>query len=129
MSKKHTKSSSTEDYLETIYILKLKQNNIRAIDLSNALGYSRASVSNALKKMRELDLLEVSDKGYIYFLDKGLNIAERVYRKHKLLTNFFTLIGVDEEQAEIDACKIEHYISKEIAEKLSDFYEKIKEEY
>lgn len=129
MSKKHTKSSSTEDYLETIYILKLKQNNIRAIDLSNALGYSRASVSNALKKMRELDLLEVSDKGYIYFLDKGLNIAERVYRKHKLLTNFFTLIGVDEEQAEIDACKIEHYISKETAEKLSDFYEKIKEEY
>lgn len=102
---------SGEMYLETLLILSKKQNTVRAIDLAEEMGYSKPAVSRALARLRE-DLLILTDRdGRIAFTEKGRAIAEKVYRKHQLLTEFIMRLGVDEQTAEADACRIEHVIS------------------
>ena len=102
---------SGEMYLETILILSKKNNVVRAIDIAEHMGYSKPAVSRALGKLREDKLIITDRDGYIAFTENGRALAEKVYRKHVLLTEFIMRLGVDEETASADACRIEHVIS------------------
>ena len=102
---------SGEMYLETILFLTKKNNVVRAIDIAEHMGYSKAAVSRALSKLREDKLILTDRDGYIALTENGRTLAEKVYRKHVLLTEFFMHLGVDAETAESDACRIEHILS------------------
>ena len=102
---------SGEMYLETILILSKKTNVVRAIDIAEYMGYSKPAVSRALGKLREDKLIITDRDGYIAFTENGRSLAEKVYHKHVLLTEFIMRLGVDEETASADACRIEHVIS------------------
>lgn len=104
---------SREDYLETILILKKRNGTVRSIDIANEMGYSRPSVSRAIKLLREKDFINVSENGLISFTEKGQKKAKEVYERHVLITEFLTSLGVDELTASQDACRMEHVISKE----------------
>ena len=104
---------SGEMYLETILLLSKRKNLVRAIDVAEEMGYSKPSVSRALTRLREDDLILTNRDGYIAFTEAGRAIAEKVYHKHQLLTKFIVRLGVDEKTAEQDACRIEHVISDE----------------
>lgn len=109
---------SSEDYLETILMLKNKTGAVRSIDIAKHLSYSKASVSVAMKKLRENNFIEVDAEGFISLTEEGTLVAKRIYSRHKLLTQFFIHIGVNEETAAEDACKIEHDLSQETFEQL-----------
>lgn len=104
---------SREDYLERIYILSLEKDKVRAIDIATSLSYSKPSVSIALKKLKDENLITVDKHGAIELTLEGLNIAMKIYEKHQTITSFLISIGVNEKQALIDACKIEHDLSEE----------------
>lgn len=104
---------SGEMYLETILLLSRRKNLVRAIDVAEEMGFSKPSVSRALTKLRDDNLILTNRDGYIAFTESGREIAEKVYQKHKLLTDFFMRLGVSREIAEKDACRIEHIISDE----------------
>lgn len=104
---------SGEMYLETIYVLSQKKNFVRAIDICEEMGYSKPSVSRAMGLLRDGGYINVAKDGGITLTDLGLEVAERTYERHKVLSKFFISIGVDEETAVNDACKIEHVISSE----------------
>ena len=104
---------SAEDYLETILMLNQRMGRVRSIDVVNELGYTKASVSIAMKKLRENGYIAVDGEGNLTLLEPGLEIAQRIYSRHQLLTHFFVQLGVDEEVAAEDACKLEHVISDE----------------
>ncbi|MBR4882144.1 MAG: metal-dependent transcriptional regulator [Clostridia bacterium] len=104
---------SAENYIETIYMLTRRQGSVRSIDIANALEFSKPSVSIAMKNLRENGYIEVDDAGYISLTRMGLDIAERMYERHTLLTDFLVKLGVDPEIAAEDACRIEHVISGE----------------
>ena len=104
---------SGEMYLETILLLSKRKNLVRAIDVAEEMGYSKPSVSRALTRLREENLILTNRDGYIAFTEAGRAIAEKVYHKHQLLTKFIVRLGVDEKTAEQDACRIEHVISDE----------------
>ena len=104
-------NKSSEDYLETILLLKEKLGEVRSIDIVNETGYTKASISVAMKKLREQEYILMDSKGYISLTQKGRDLAENIYTKHRYLKQFFLEIGVDEENATEDACKIEHEIS------------------
>lgn len=110
--------ASAEDYLETILILKQRMGDVRSIDIVNELNYSKPSVSIAMKKLRENGYIEVDGNGYITLKDQGLEIAQNIYTRHRVLTEFLVSIGVSEETAAADACKIEHQLSQESFEKI-----------
>lgn len=103
---------SGEDYLERILMLKKQNKIVRAIDIATSLGYSRASVSVALKKLNEEGYITIVDRN-IDLTKKGLKIANEMLERHQLLTNMLVNLGVPYEIAEDDACKIEHHLSKE----------------
>lgn len=103
--------SSGEMYLETIYILQGKSGAVRALDVSEEMGFSKPSVSRALKKLIADGYIDVDSCGYISLTDSGRNVAVKIYERHNILTKMLTLLGVDEETAAEDACKIEHDIS------------------
>lgn len=105
-----------ENYLESILVLSLKQKEIHAIDIVNYLGYSKPSVSIMLKKLKEAGYIIINEESHIFLTDKGLEIATKIYNKHKLLKDFLLSIGVSEATAEDDACKIEHDLSDETIE-------------
>jgi Mn-dependent DtxR family transcriptional regulator len=115
---------SGEMYLETILTLKNKNQYVRSIDIANALNYSKPSVSRGMKILKEANYITIDDKGYIEFTDEGYKLAEEVYNRHQALTQFLVLIGVDKEQAENDACRIEHVISKETYYCIANFVKK-----
>ncbi len=115
------KFESKEMYLETIYELKEQHGNVRAIDVANALGYAKSSVSVALKNLKAKGMLEVLESGQIVLTKSGEALAKYVAQKHSLLTEFFVKIGVTEEIAVTDACKIEHVISDETISKIKEF--------
>lgn len=115
---------SKENYLESILILKEKLSNVRSIDVANELKYTKASVSVAMKQLRENGYVVIDENGYIMLTEKGLKVAEMVYNRHKLLTETLIHIGVSPETAREDACRIEHDISDETFCKLKEFYEK-----
>lgn len=104
---------SAEDYLETILMLKQKKPMIRSIDIVNELGYSKPSVSVAMKNLRENGYISMDHEGYITLEPAGLTIAEAVYERHTLLTRFLASLGVPEDIAAEDACRIEHVLSVE----------------
>ena len=104
---------SAEDYLESMIILKEKNGYIRSIDIATFLGVTKPSVSNAMKRLREEGYIEMNRSGFITLTEKGMEIADKIYTRHKKLTDFFTALGVDPQVAEDDACKIEHDISDE----------------
>ena len=102
---------SGEMYLETILVLSKSKGSVRAIDIANNMGFSKAAVSKALVKLKDENLIIVDDDLLIHLSEQGLKKANEVYEKHLLLTKYIMLLGVDEETAEKDACKIEHVIS------------------
>ena len=104
---------SGEMYLGTIYVLSQKKSFIRAIDVGGELGYSKPSVSRAIGILREGGYINVAEDGGLTLTEAGLEVAERTYERHTVLTQMFIKLGVDEEIAENDACKIEHVISVE----------------
>ena len=104
---------SAEDYLERILILHEQNEKVIALDIANSFGYSKASVSRAMKNLRENDYITVSVNGNIELTDKGIKVAKKIYERHKLLTEMLVLIGVDKDTASKDACKIEHDLSDE----------------
>ena len=105
--------SSAEDYLETILILYNRKGMVRSIDVAHEMGFSKPSVSVAMRNLREQECITVSPEGYITLLPKGQEIAERIYERHTVFTNLLTALGVPEEIAVEDACRIEHVISEE----------------
>ena len=104
---------SAEDYLESMVILKEKNGYIRSVDIAEFLGVTKPSVSNAMKRLREEGYIEMNRSGFITLTEKGMDIADKIYTRHKKLTDFFITLGVDPDVAEDDACKIEHDISDE----------------
>ena len=104
---------SAENYLETILILKNKNGAVRSIDIANELGFSKPSVSVAMKNLRENGYIEVDSSGYITLLDSGRRIAEKIYDRHTTLSKWLVSLGVDAKTAAEDACRIEHIISSE----------------
>ena len=109
---------SAEDYLEMILMLREQKGYARSIDIASALGVTKPSVSFAMKKLRENGYIAMDPENYITLTDRGMEIAERIYTRHKALTKFLIQIGVDEKIAREDACKIEHDISPETFEAL-----------
>ena len=107
---------SAEDYLEAILIVRERRGMVRSIDIANELSFSKPSVSVAMKKLRESGYIEMDTDGYIRLLPAGAEIAERIYERHRLLTDFFVRLGVSREAAAADACKVEHDLSQETFE-------------
>jgi Mn-dependent DtxR family transcriptional regulator len=109
---------SAEDYLESILILKERQGLVRSIDIAHEKNFSKPSVSVAMKRLRENGFIEMDPDGYITLLPPGEEIAQRIYVRHRLLSQFLERLGVSSENAVADACKMEHDISTESFDKL-----------
>ena len=104
---------SGEMYLESIYVLSKKNQSVLSIDVCEYMGYSKPSVSRAVKILRENGYITVEQNGNLLLTEKGKSVAESMYQRHTVLTNFLTSLGVDADVAARDACKIEHVISEE----------------
>ena len=104
---------SAENYLETIYILSLKNSHVRSIDIVNELDFAKPSVSVAMKNLREHGYISMDSDGYITLTDQGKVIAENMYERHTLLSQWLMDLGVEKETATEDACRIEHVLSKD----------------
>ena len=115
---------SAEDYLESILIVQERLGSVRSIDIVNELGYSKPSVSIAMKKLRENGYISMAADGTITLNDSGLEVASRVYGRHKTLTRLFTLLGVSPEIAAEDACKVEHDLNEETFARITEFVQK-----
>ena len=111
-------NESAENYLETILMLSKKLPVVRSVDIANELGFKKSSVSIAMKNLRQKQHITVTDAGYIYLTDSGREIAEMIYERHQLISNWLVKLGVPEEIATEDACRMEHVISKESFEAL-----------
>ena len=114
---------SAENYLETILVLKHKNNFVRSIDVANHLGFSKPSVSVAMKSFRAEGYITVDGDGSIELTPKGLAIAEEMYERHEVIARALMKLGVDEETAFEDSCRIEHHISKQSFEKIKNYLE------
>ncbi len=112
---------SAENYLETILILRERKGNVRSIDIVNELSYSKPSVSIAMKHLRENGYVKMDSDGSLTLTTAGEQIASRMYERHRMLTGWLISIGVDEEIASEDACRIEHVISDESFEAIKAF--------
>ncbi len=113
---------TAENYLETIYILSKKKANIRAIDVSNELNYSKATISIMLKKYAANNYLFVDKNGNIILTDKGIEIAEKMYERHNMIAKLFMELGVDEVTAYADSCKVEHDLSEKTFACIKKYY-------
>ena len=116
---------SAEDYLEMILRLTEEKGYARSVDIAMGLGVSKPSVSVAMKQLREGGYIVMDKDNYISLTDTGMEIAYRIYERHKVLTRMLTMIGVDEKTAEDDACKVEHDISVQTFTALKDQLEKM----
>lgn len=113
-------NESAENYLETILILSKTLPVVRSVDIANELGFKKSSVSVAMKNLREKKHITVTDAGYIYLTDSGREIAEMIYERHEFISKWLISLGVPEEIALEDACRIEHVISKESFEAMKN---------
>lgn len=111
---------SAEDYLEAILILSKKGGGVRSVDIATMLGVSKPSVSHAMKLLREDDYIAMDRYGTVTLLEKGAEIANRIYERHMVLTKMLEGLGVSNEVARADACKMEHDISNESFEKIKE---------
>ena len=109
---------ASEDYLESMLMMREEHGYIRSIDVAEHLGVTKPSVSYATKRLRENGYITMDRDGLITLTDAGMEIAERMYTRHKLLSQFLIRLGVSEETAREDACKIEHDLSEETFEAL-----------
>jgi len=116
-------TSSAEDYLEIILLLSRKGAGIRSIDIVNEMGYSRPSVSIAMRKLREQGLIDVDGEGNITLTESGGERARMVYDRHKVLYDWLISLGVGEKIAAADACRMEHVISAGTFEAIKKLYE------
>ncbi len=114
-------NESAENYLETILILSKKLPVVRAVDIANELDFKKSSVSIAMKNLREKEQITVTDAGYIYLTDAGREIAEMIYERHEMISKALMALGVPQEIATEDACRIEHVISKESFEAVKKY--------
>ena len=113
---------SAQDYLEAILILSKKQEYVRATDICGYFGYARATVSVFVKQLKENGYVTVSEHNHIRLTNEGLAIAEEMYERHTFLSDLFIKLGVPEEIAKEDACRVEHYVSKETFEALKKHF-------
>ena len=118
---------SSEDYLEAILMIREEKGNVHSIDIPNLKGFSKASVSIAMKKLRENGYIAMDKNGLITLLPPGERIAEDTYKRHRTLTSLFKKIGVDPETAENDACRVEHDISELTFSRLVELEQSIPE--
>ena len=117
-------NESAENYLETILELSQTLPVVRSVDIANELGYKKSSVSVAMKNLREKEHITVTDAGFIYLTESGKAIAEMIHERHELLTAWLTNLGVPEDIASDDACKLEHVLSKESFEAIKKHAQK-----
>lgn len=110
---KHRSDESLEDYLETILLLHKKNGQVRSIDIANELNFTKASVSVAMKNLRDKEYITMADNGYITLTESGRIRAESVLERHNILSEWLISIGVTKETASEDACRIEHDLSEE----------------
>ena len=111
---------SAEDYLEAILVLSKQGGGVRSVDIASMLGVSKPSVSHAMKLLREDGYIAMDRYGTVTLLEKGEEIAVRIYERHQVLTQMLEGLGVSEEVAKADACKLEHDISNESFEKIKE---------
>lgn len=123
MSGKEQLSESIEMYLETILILSKDGKDVRQADIARALDFSRPTVHIAIRKMIADGLIAVRDDGLIVLLPDARKLAENIYERHKTFTRFLIHLGVDPDTAEMDACRIEHYVSEQTFQKIKEFCE------
>ncbi|MDR1891983.1 MAG: metal-dependent transcriptional regulator [Oscillospiraceae bacterium] len=105
--------SSAEDYLETILLLSKKTGTVRSKDIVDEMGFSKPSVSVAMKKLRQNNLIHMNEDGYITLTEDGEEAAERVYERHSTLYDWLVSIGINQNQAAADACRMEHILSED----------------
>jgi len=117
---------SAENYLETILVLSLKNAAVRSIDIANEMNFTKASISIAMKRLREDGYINMDDDRMITLTQKGKDIASMVYERHQIIAKILIALGVDEATAYEDSCKIEHDLSQKSFEKIKEFYENYK---
>ena len=115
---------SAENYLETILILSKKIGAVRSIDVANEMNFTKASISVAMKRLREDEYIIMDADGIITLTDTGKEIASMVYERHQLIAKILIALGVSEDTAYEDSCKIEHDLSQESFKKIKEYYEK-----
>ena len=118
-----TLQESGEMYLETIYVLSQKYKDVRAIDVGEYMGYSKPSVSRAVGLLKSGGYLVSNELGHLSLTDAGVEVAEKIYERHTMLTRYLQLLGVSAETAAEDACKMEHDISDESLAAIKRFVE------
>ncbi len=114
---------SAENYLEAILMIKNKKGYVRSIDIANELGFSKPSVSVAMKNFREAGYVVIETDGAITLTPKGQEIAEKVFKRHEMIAKILIKLGVDEETAYEDSCKIEHGLSEQSFNKIKEYFE------
>ena len=114
---------SAENYLETIYVLTKEKGNVKSIDVVRELGFSKPSVSVAMKNLKNAGHITVDENGYIRLTKEGLKIATTIYERHIVVSALLVKLGVDEKIAAEDACKLEHVLSDESFDAIKKFME------
>ena len=114
-------TESAENYLEAILVLSQEKPVVRSVDVSNHTGFRKSSISLAMKNLKAEGFITVSPEGYIYLTDSGMKIASMIYERHQVLSQWFIRLGVDENTAVDDACRIEHDISEESFEAIKKY--------
>ncbi len=117
---------SGEMYLETIYILQKKNSSVRSVDIAEHMNYTRASVSRGVSLLKGQGLIEVDGGGHITLTPEGTKAAEKIMDRHEVLTNILIKLGIDEETAVCDACRMEHVISDKTFQGIKAHFEKYK---
>ena len=117
---------SGEMYLESIYVLSKEKGQVRSIDVSQRMGYSKPSVSRAMSLLKSGGYIEIDDDGLIHLTASGTEVAEKIFRRHTVLSSLLISLGVDPEVAAEDACKLEHAISDESFEAIRKHLEQHK---
>ena len=117
---------SAENYLETILVLQKRNGYVRSIDIATELNFSKPSISNAMKQLRSKGYIQMDESRLITLTEKGRKVAEQIYERHQLISEFLEMLGVASQTAAEDACKIEHVLSKETFEKFKEHVNEMK---
>lgn len=117
---------SGENYLEMIYVLSIETGYVRSVDIAHALSFSKPSVSRAMSILKKAGHIKMDSEGQIELTPSGHRIAESIYNRHRLLTDYLIALGVDHDTAAADACRMEHVISQETFEKIEGHIKSIK---
>ena len=116
---------AAENYLETIYMIRRRTGTCRSVDVASELGYSKPTISVMMKNLRENGYIRIEEGGELYLTDSGMEIALRMFERHEIISQVLIQMGVSEETAYHDACKIEHDISDETFEAIKKYISKI----